>query len=53
MVLVDVGNGAWSDCVVEERERGDENGEGEDGGGSGDSWGSSYENRVGVERRFK
>ena len=53
VLVVDDENGAWSDCVVEEREKGDENGGGEDGGVSGDSGGSSYENRVGVERRFK
>ena len=53
MVLVDVGNGVWSDCVVEERERGDDNGGGEGGGASGDSGGSSSENREGVKRTFK
>ena len=53
MVFFYDANGAWSDCVVEERERGDENGGGEDGGVLGDYGGSSSENREGVQRRFK
>ena len=40
--------------ALSKREKGgDENRGGEDGGVSGDSVGSSYENRVGVERRIK
>ena len=40
--------------ALSKREKGgDENGGGEDGGVSGHSRGSSYENREGVERRFK
>ena len=40
--------------ALSKREKGgDENGGGEDGGVSGDSGGSSSENREGVERRFK
>ena len=53
MVFFYAANGAWSDCVVEERERGDENGGREDGGVLGDYGGSSSENREGVQRRFK